>query len=252
VIVAESPLTIIALGKINFSDVSVYPNGSYISSGTIDLSDQFKTAFAAYAYSATRPIAGVPYFNVATRSGSNIVLSGQAKGTSPKINYNVRSAGDYTANYPYAQLATSSQFNFTNSHGTTFSILIAPSIYPTDFQITGGFLQFDDTNDQGIKDFIYINTASAVDVAGPTFNVGAIPAATTSYNWSTEFNNNGDNAIQFTTSGNNITTKFPAGGTTGFRPAFKISAMKNTRDNKYAIEKTINFCRWNYQNTQTP
>jgi hypothetical protein len=28
--------------------------------------------------------------------------------------------------------------------------------------------------------------------------------------------------------------------------------MKNTRDNKYAIEKTINFCRWNYQNTQTP
>jgi hypothetical protein len=235
--VAESPLTIIALGKINFSDTSVYPNVSYISSGTIDLSDQFKTAFAAYPYSATRPSTGGPYFNVATRSGANIVLSGQAKGTSPKINYNVRSAADYTASYPFTQLVTSSQFNFTNNHGTTFSILIAPSIYSNDFQITGGFGKFQNQNDTTINDFIYLHfaDASGYDNWGPTFNVGAIPAATSSYNWSPEFQTS-DASIEFTQGANNtVFTKFIDGGNEGTR-TITYNAIKNTRDNTYAVK----------------
>jgi hypothetical protein len=241
--VAESPLTIIALGKINFSDVSVYPNGSYISSGTITLPNEFKTAFAAYPYSATKPSAGGPYFNVATKSGSNVVLSGQAKGTSPVINYNVRTAGDYTAKYPYAQLATSSQFNFTNNLGTTFSIAIAPSIYPSNFQITGGFGKFDNQNPSGIDDFVYIHSSdSNADYSGPTFTVGNIPAASGSYNWSSVFESS-DTGIQFSSKSNTISTNFSHVGTTGSR-TITYNAIKNTIDNKYAIiNNTVNYTR---------
>jgi hypothetical protein len=254
--VAESPLTIIALGKINTNTINVYPNQSYVTSGgTINLSDYFKTAFAAYPYSATRPSAGGPYFNIKSNGTSQILIQGTpTKGTAPTLNYSAHTDYDYTpSGYPFfggGQPVASFTFSFTNNHGTTFSVPFVPSVYAQNFQITGGFMQIDDVNDQHIADFIYVNTTAAVDVAGPTFHVGNIPAATSSYNWSPEFSNNGDNGIQFTTSGNNITTKFAAAGATGFRPAFKISAMKNTKDNKYAFERTINFCRWNYQNIQ--
>jgi hypothetical protein len=242
--VAESPLTIIALDKINFSDVSVYPNGSYISQGTINLPDQFKTAFNAYPYSATKPSAGGPYFNVATVSGANVVLSGQAKDTAPKIKYNVRSAGDYTATYPYNPLNSSSHFNFTNNHGTTVSIPIAPSIYSNSFQITGGFGKFDNQNASGIGDFVYIHSSdSNADYNGPTFTVGSIPTPTSSYNWSPEFQTS-DTGIQFTSnSDHTISTNFSHVGATGSR-TITYNSIKNTKDNKYAImNNTVNYTR---------